>query len=679
MSHNEIQTLLHEGNLHQAKLKAKALCKDNANNADSWLLLAAVYASESNITEVIFCCKQALRLQPDNVQVNYNLAVALVNQGKHKEALKYYHKVIEASPDAVNVHYQLGVLYNKLSDINNAILSYQSVLKCDAQHIGALINLGSLLFTIGKLTEAENCYLKVLDIDSKSIEAHFNLGNTYYRMGDARAIDNFRNVINLNPENSVAYNSLGAALVEAREFNEALSEYQKALSLNPNYPDALTNLGNVYTEVGLLDESIECHLKAIGIDPNNVAAHYNLATTLSASGELNEAEKYFNILLALESDNIGAIVGKIQILEKKGEVSKAYKLAKPLIDNNVKDTELLIVYATLSKSLGHEEEAIHFLENHIDSEFLSKKEQISAHFALGERYDHLGKFDAAFSHYSQANKLSSQSVNKEKHAEYIDNIISVFKEDDISMVAVANPCDPRPVFIVGMPRSGTSLVEQILSSNSNVYGVGELLEIPNIIKSLYKDSPSKKEYPFGIKNLELGKLNSLVEMYMGAIEMPSASVECFTDKLPYNYLYLGLVGMLFPNAKVIHCRRDPLDTCLSCYFNNFIGSQDYFHDLDALGFYYKQYEKLMAHWKVVLNIPILDVTYEELVKNPELESKKIIEYCGIEWEESCLAFYNSSRITHTASYNQVRQPLYKTSINRWKNYEKYIEPLKNAM
>ena len=237
----------------------------------------------------------------------------------------------------------------------------------------------------------------------------------------------------------------------------------------------------------------------------------------------------------------------------------------------------------------------------------------------------------------------------------------------------------RPVFIVGMPRSGTTLVEQIISSHPRAAGAGELPDIPWLIQRLPAELGSGAGYPGCVEALDRESVQRLAGSYLDRLGLVSATTDRVTDKLPMNYMHLGLIAVLFPNAVIVHCKRDPMDTCLSCYFQNFSRDLGFCFDLEDLGFYYRHYETLMAFWAEVLPLCIHDVAYEDLVKNPEDVSRGLIEACGLEWDPRCLSPHKNRRPVKTASSWQVRQPLYKTSVARWKRYEKHLGPLKSSL
>jgi hypothetical protein len=276
-------------------------------------------------------------------------------------------------------------------------------------------------------------------------------------------------------------------------------------------------------------------------------------------------------------------------------------------------------------------------------------------------------------HYCNANSTLESKFDRERIIKLADNLIADFNAESIKQITNSGCDDERPVFIVGMPRSGTSLVEQILSSHPQIYGAGELSDIKNIAISYIQATRSNNVKIFS--HTERAKLYELAGKYQKVIEQTCGNAILVTDKMPSNFLWLGFIMQLFPKARIIHCKRDPRDTCLSIYFQQFTKSHDYANKLEDLAFYYRQYERLMHHWKYHLHVPMLDVYYKDLVLDIETKARQMVDYLGLQWDDRCLAYYESKRATATASWDQVRQPIYTKSLGRWRHYQKHLGPL----
>jgi hypothetical protein len=300
-------------------------------------------------------------------------------------------------------------------------------------------------------------------------------------------------------------------------------------------------------------------------------------------------------------------------------------------------------------------------------------------FALGALYHGAGEYEIAFQHYQLANQMKHSNFDPDGHSAWVDRIISIFTRELLARTGVAANCDARPIFIVGMPRSGTSLVEQILACHPSVFGAGELPDIFEMIMGFPQPGLSDEPYPECLETLSPSALDGLAERYLGRLDEIAGDALRVTDKLPDNFLFLGMINVLFPGARVVHCLRNAWDTCLSCYFQDFAGPVRYAYDLDHLGRYYRDYVRLMAHWTSVLNIPILTIRYEELINSQETLSRELVDFCGLDWHADCLRFHESDRHVQTASYDQVRQPIYRASLGKAQPYMAMLTALEKYL
>jgi hypothetical protein len=307
------------------------------------------------------------------------------------------------------------------------------------------------------------------------------------------------------------------------------------------------------------------------------------------------------------------------------------------------------------------------------------------HFGLANLRQRAGDYDAAFDHFRQGNAIrrglfekTGTAFDPAAHRRRIDWLIRTFTPEYFRQVEGVGVGDESPVFIVGMPRSGTTLVEQILSQHPQVFGAGELRDIDRLAEELTGPIMAAGGDGAALARLARQKGQDLAQRHLQRLIQLGGGAVRVLDKMPINFLHLGLIATLFPRARVLHCRRDPLDTCVSCYCQYF-HALNFTWDLADLGNYYRQYERLMAHWQTTLPLRLLDVSYEELVNNQEAVSRRLVDFCGLDWDERCLAFYESRRPVHTQSTLQVRRPMYASSVGRWKRYEKHLQPLQDAL
>ena len=335
----------------------------------------------------------------------------------------------------------------------------------------------------------------------------------------------------------------------------------------------------------------------------------------------------------------------------------------------------VLAFAAVSKDIHQEEQAAKLLSALLNEPDLTPGVTRSIHFALGKLHDRLGNYDRAFGHFDEGNKLKQAHYDSAAMEAEIKAIVGAFSPERYSALPSSTSKSEKPVFILGMPRSGTSLLEQILASHPRIHGAGELMFIPQLVDSIGKRSTPPLPYPHWISGIDQATITALSDSYLKSIAALSPDADRVTDKLPGNFMHLGLMAKMFPDARFIHCTRNPLDTCLSCYFQDFAIGHAYSYDISNLAHFYQQYSLLMTHWKSLLHTPILEVSYERLVESPATEIRQILDYCGMEWSDSCLEFHKTKRFIGTASHDQARHPLYKSSVGRWHHYESHIPEL----
>jgi tetratricopeptide (TPR) repeat protein len=364
-------------------------------------------------------------------------------------------------------------------------------------------------------------------------------------------------------------------------------------------------------------------------------------------------------------------VGLAKMLERENRLAEAYGYLLPLVSKAAVDDYTLITFAQVCTSLGRANEAIAPLEKMLERQDLRRRNMSTIHFTLGKLYDNQGGYDQAFLHFTRGNALENKKFNPSMYKERIEKTIRTYSSTIMQNAPCATNRSEVPVFIIAMPRSGTSLVEQILSSHPQVYGAGETGDIISYSEHLQ---------PL-INNGEITteRLDEFAEKHIEKIRSLSNNARRVTDKTVNSFMDIGLIQLMFPKARIIHCMRNPLDTCLSCYFTQFGAGHLYSCDLNNLAIYYRQYHRIMEHWKRVSGLKILDVHYEELVHDLEAGAQSMIQFLGLDWDSNCLDFHNADRQVDTYSYDQVRQSVYTSSANRWKNYEKQIGALKNSL
>ncbi len=583
--------------------------------------------------------RQILQTEPNHPDALHFLGVIALHAGKNEIAAELIGKAIRVSPSR-SMYYNLGNALQAQGKLDEAVKSYQKALALKADYVEAHINLGNVLQAQGRLDKAVEHYRKGISFKPNYAEAHYNLGTALQAQGklDA-AIDSFRKALLLKPDYAEAHYNLGNAFIDQGNLDAAVENYRKALSFKPDYAEVYNNLGNVLRKKGLMDAAVESYRQALLLKPNYAEAHIGLAVVSIDVGQFEAAQ-----------------VALSKALELKPEHPIAWAMLAALRKMTPDDAGWL---NTALKLVSR------------DNPRLSGKETFNLQFAIGKYYDDTRQYDLAFSAYEQANTLKRQIEGAFDRAEIfrrIDTLIATYTADFMSQQREGASQSQRPVLIVGMPRSGTSLIEQIIATHPETFGAGEL--------TFWGRQAGANQVDVLLGNYEPALIATLASGYEQCLQQYSAEATRIIDKMPDNYLCLGLIHTIFPQARIIHAQRNPVDTCLSIYFQNFISGHSYGTDLEDLAFYYREYDRLMQHWRTVLPADrFLEVPYEALIDDQTGWSRRIIEFLGLGWDERCLDFDKTVRKVGTASNWQVRQKIYHTSKARWRNYEKRLGPL----
>jgi len=506
---------------------------------------------------------------------------------------------------------------------------------------------------------------------TKSIKYLLIQGNQSLAEGAyANAIEAYQALLELNPRNVAALNNLGAALCKLGRYGEAANRFRQAVSLSPHDADAHGNLGNVLRWTGHIGEAEIWLRRALKLKPNFLDARNNLGLTFAFLGRLREAETNFRKVLKAEPRNADALFGMGHIAKLEGRFDEAEVMFKRSLEVNPKMPSAWADLANIRKLTASDHAWLKGAEDLVASG-IAPLDEAELRFAIGKYYDDVKDFKDAFRNYKSANlllKTIAEDYVPDTRSRAVDELMRVYTREGMSRMASGASASMKPIFVVGMPRSGTSLAEQIIASHPSVKGAGEL--------TFWNDAWREHETAILQGVLDESARKSLAEAYLRVLETHSEDAQRVVDKAPINSDHLGLIHSVFPNARIVYMQRDPIDTCLSCYFQKFAANLNFTMDLADLAHYYREHHRLMAHWRAVLPPgTILDLPYAELVANQEEWTRKILDFLGLEWDERCLEFHNTKRAVVTASYWQVRQKIYKDSVARWRNYEKSIGPL----
>ena len=615
-----------------------------------------------------------------NTQTLLLKAQKLVKKGEIKEARQIYLSILEAFPKNVQAHNGLKELAKKVNKVNQINLS-----KAQLGPVINLINSGQIKKAIGAINPLIQKY--------PNAPILFNLlgicFNSISKFEDA--IKMFAEATKINSNYAEAFYNLGSVQKKLGRFQEAIESYKRAIQITPNYLDAHNNLGNIYKDLGLLNDAIESYEWAISYGPKYAIAHINLASIYS-SYDLEKALHHYQEAISIEPNfpeahySLGTVFSS---LGQKDESMKSYEKALELRSDYVEAHNAL---STIKKYKKNDPQ-IKQMKNLLNQTNLMLSDKISLNFALAKASEDLENHKDFFKFLNEGNHLNKEKLNYsiDSDLEGISNIRNIF----INSKGGAPKSNlkkgmPRPIFIVGMPRSGTSLVEQIISSHTEVYGAGELDFLSrSILKEIHTEVYGAGELDFLSKNVlkeikpdNIKKIYSkeffekITNNYYRSLSSFNISEDIFTDKMPLNFRFIGFILSAFPEAKIVHLKRDPIATCWSIYKHYFKSNGNgYASNFDDLSSYYLMYKGLMDFWHKTFPNQIYDISYEDLTLSQEKETRKLLNYCDLSWDDRCLNFHKNTRAVHTTSGFQVREKMYQGSSEAWRKYEQYLEPL----
>lgn len=544
------------------------------------------------------------------------------------------------SPETSLLH--AAIAHHQVGRLKEAEDIYQEVLKKDPENIDACHLLGVIGYQTGRNDVAIELISKAIEKDSTQSHFHNNLGNAFYGQGRLdEALEAYQKTVNINPGFAEAHDNLGNVFSRQGRLERAIDAYQEALRIRPDYPEAWNHLGNALYGQGRLDEAVAAYQEALKIRPDYAEAHTHLGNVLAEQGKRDQAAASFERAIAYRPGYAEAYRHLAQV--------RRHREYDHIID------EMLAAYRAPGTA---DDQRMHLA------------------FGLGKAFEDLGDFEKSFDFILEGNRLkrSSYDYNPERDREFFSDLKAVFTDHLFRKHLGSGHGDGTPIFIVGMMRSGSSLVEQILASHPQVHGAGELSDFEQTVISRCEVMTGVR-FPHGLDRLGPADLQRLGNNYIERIRCYSGNARHITDKMLYNFMYIGMIRLILPDAKIIHCLRDPVDTCLSIFKNFFTGLHEHAYDLRELGGYYNLYQDWMEYLNGLLPGHIFNITYEDIIANQESETRKMLEYCGLPWDEACLSFHKTARPVRTASSEQVRRPIYNSSVGLWRRYEKKLGSL----
>lgn len=533
----------------------------------------------------------------------------------------------------------------------------------------------------GQFPEAEKLCRDILAASPTFHPATYQLGIIATRVGKMQmAADLVSKAASQVPQNLLYQKTLIDIFRLLGQYDRAIAAGGRATKLAPEDGDAHYLLGLVYADSGRPEKALEYYRHALGKTPSHDRAANNIGTMLEKNGDEKTAEEFYERAIKANpknpqaQNNLGALLSARGDLERAGACFLAAIDADPFFIHAHFNLSTLKKYTPDDPHLAAMEKLVpHAPDIPVDA-------RLRLWFSLGKAWEDIGRYDDSFAAYARGNSIQRALIQYDEKI-VDESTLDIGRRFNKALTATntAGFSDETPIFIVGMPRSGTTLIEQILSSHSAVFGAGELQDLCDSIKETWKIAPGIS-YVDHLKNASTEELQTLGQSYIEKIRRLNGSAPRITDKMPGNYFYVGLIHKILPNAKIIHCMRAPMDTCFSNYSRLFKESMPFTYNLEELGRYWRRYDSLMQHWKNILpDDAILDVRYEDVVADLEGQTRRLLDYCGLPWEDGCLAFHQNKRLVKTASIAQVRQPIYQSSVARWEHFARHLEPLHLAL
>jgi len=471
-----------------------------------------------------------------------------------------------------------------------------------------------------------------------------------------------------------------ASFVRAGDLEQAEAICKQLLKRNKRDADAYQLRGTIAMKRQDHAEAAKHYARCLTIKPREAHFHFLAGRVATLRGQFVEALRKLDRALQIRPGYEPAIEWKAKVLEFSGDYEQARVVLEPFVADGRENAGMAEAQARVDVHDGRYLEAAAIVERHLARSDLDADTRHRLGHVAGSAYEKAGEYDRAFALHTDAGRAPAVLFDRGTYARSVNELIGVFSADLVAALSRHGNRSPLPVFIAGMPRSGTTLVEQIIDAHPRAHGAGELQDFDTIADGLAGEIESTESHLRCAVELDADDIARLSKRYLDSLRRTARTAKRIVNKSLENYRNLGLIGVLFPAAPIIHCFRDPRDTCVSCYMSSILPkAHPWVSDLSDLGFAYGEYQRLMAHWRRVITQPILEISYEALVDDLEGESRRIIEHLGLEWDDACLQFHASGRVVRTASYEQVRQPIYRSSIGRYKRFERHLGPLLEAL
>jgi tetratricopeptide (TPR) repeat protein len=663
---------LQQGDHRRAAEHIARAVAHNPGNAAYHVNLAEAFRGLGQLDHAAECCRNALRLQPYSAEAANNFGMVLLAQGNTAEAADQFREALRIKPNFGMACNNVGNALRLLGDTDGAVTHFRRATQIDPNLAEAHSNLGQLLLEHHQPHEALAHLRTAVGLRPGLAEARNNLGNALREAGRlAEARQSYAEALRINPNLAMTYNNMGQALQEENALDDAIAWYQRALQIDPGAARIHTNLASLLAEQEKYDDALAVYRRALELDPNYAEAHAGLGAVKHEQGHFEQAQTHYREALRHKPDLPSAHCALGTVREELGDFEDAESCWRTALRH---DPNLAGAYAALATLLRGKlpDDDLAAMHRLLADPDLHDGKRSALHFGLAQAFDARGAYDEASQSLRQANALAlagrqkrGQGYDPAEHARFVSGMMAVCSPAFFERVRHIGLDSERPIFIVGLPRSGTTLTEQILASHSRVFGAGELRFSRDDFEALAPGDDLALE---ALARLDQPTARRIGEQHLARLRELNGDAAYVADKMPDNYLYLGLLAALFPRAKFIHCRRDLRDIAVSCWMTNFRHIR-WANDADHIASRFEEYRRITDHWQRVLPVRVLVTEYEETVADLEGVARRLVEWCGLDWEPNCLAFHEGKRPVRTASVSQVRQPIYKRSVARWKHYE----------
>jgi len=617
-------------------------------------------------------CRRALPAYGKDPNILCLLGESLLNQRRPQEARQWFGRALELFPEFARAMEGMGRAYLKEKKAGKALRFLQQAASRVPDRVTTQMALGRAYAAVGQGIESDRAFGRAFELDPvKAAIARAVEAQRADRVGEAERI--LRELLAEHPDEVTALRLLGTIASDTNRWGAAKRLLERTVRLAPDFILAWSDLATLYLRQERFDEALENIEHAIALDSSLPYAWVIKGNILAKAQRHQEALDTYQKALDISPGHAGALSGRGHVLKTIGRQQESIAAYRECIREFPAFGEAYWSLANL-KTFEFNAGEVAAMLRLVEEKELADEPKVNMLLSLGKHYENEKDYDRAFAFYRRGNDLRRRhEVYDPVQTQVIhDRIIEVFSRDFIeSRQGRGNP-DPAPILVVGLPRSGSTLIEQILASHSQVEGTMELPDLARCIKEVNRAKRDRKEYPEALAELGAEDFARLGKKYLESTMRYRTGRAYFIDKMPNNFPSIGFLHLILPNAKVINARRHPLDSCMGCYKQLFYKGQSFTYDQFELAQYYLQYQRIMDHWHAVLPGKVLDVRYEDMVNDQEAQTRRLLEYCGLPWEDRCLRFWETERAINTASSEQVRQPIYKGAVNFWKNYEAHL-------